>query len=339
MRFVVFGAGAIGGVVGLRLAQHGHDVSLIARGEQLEAIRAGGLRLNSPEDTVHLHPPVYAHPSDVPWQKDDVVLMTMKSQDTEGALEALARHAPSTVRVACLQNGVENERLALRQFEHVYGVYVWCPTEYLQPGVVDASYAPVTGILDVGRYPSGLDAFAGELSSVFRSSTFYSEPRPDIMKWKYRKLLSNLGNAIDALCGDAARGSAIVAEVKREGVECLAAAGLEFTSDEEGAPREKSLPLRKIEGRARQGGSTWQSLARGRRTTECDYLNGEIVLLGRSHGIATPVNALLQKLARDAAEQGIPPGSMPIQDLERLVLTWNASRSPVRRYLDGAVNV
>src|SRR4051794_16962518 len=98
MRFVVFGAGAIGGVVGGRLAQHGHDVVLIARGEQLKAIRSGGLRLDSAEESVHLHLPVFEHPSEVSWQKDDVVLMTMKSQDTEEALDALSLFAPANTR-------------------------------------------------------------------------------------------------------------------------------------------------------------------------------------------------------------------------------------------------
>ena len=47
MRFVVYGAGAIGGVIGARLHQHGHEVVLIARGAHLEAIRARGLRIES----------------------------------------------------------------------------------------------------------------------------------------------------------------------------------------------------------------------------------------------------------------------------------------------------
>ena len=63
------------------------------------------------------------------------------------------------------------------------------------------------------------------------------------------------------------------------------------------------------------GGSTWQSLARG-HSLEVDYLNGEIVLLGRQLGIATPVNAALQRVANAAARAGARPGSMTLAELE-----------------------
>lgn len=54
MRFVIFGAGAVGGVVGGRLAQHGHDILLIARGRQIDAIRAHGLQIESAESVARV---------------------------------------------------------------------------------------------------------------------------------------------------------------------------------------------------------------------------------------------------------------------------------------------
>ena len=68
---------------------------------------------------------------------------------------------------------------------------------------------------------------------------------------------------------------------------------------------------------ARGGGSSWQSLQRGTGTIETNYLNGEIVLLGRLHDVPTPVNALLQRVANDAARRKLPPGSMLASDLLR----------------------
>ena len=65
-----------------------------------------------------------------------------------------------------------------------------------------------------------------------------------------------------------------------------------------------------IPGRERGGGSSWQSLARGTGNIESDYLNGEIALLGRLHGVPTPVNALLQRLAAEAAARRDPPGQL-----------------------------
>jgi 2-dehydropantoate 2-reductase len=74
-----------------------------------------------------------------------------------------------------------------------------------------------------------------------------------------------------------------------------------------------------VEGTTRPGGSTLQSLVRGATTLEGDDLNGEVVLLGRLHGVATPVNAMLQRLARQLVAERIPPGSLPLAELERLV--------------------
>src|SRR4051812_44007515 len=90
MRFVVYGAGAVGGVVGARLAQHGYDVVLIARGTQLDAIRADGLTIESPDEVVRLSLPAVSNPSQISWSNGDIVLLTMKSQDSEAALESLA---------------------------------------------------------------------------------------------------------------------------------------------------------------------------------------------------------------------------------------------------------
>jgi 2-dehydropantoate 2-reductase len=318
MRFVVYGAGGVGGVVGARLAQHGHAVELIARGKHYEAIRERGLRLESPDGVEHLNLAVFDHPARITWTKDDVVFLAMKSQDTFLALEDLASVASPDTPIVCLQNGVANERMALRRFANVYGVCVYCAAGHLAPGVVQAWSVPMTGILDIGRYPSGVDALAEDVAAVLRDATFHAEVRADIMRWKYRKLLMNLGNAAEALCGAAARGSAIVSEARREGTRCLTAAGIPCVSEEEedeAARREKRLELRPIDGQKRPGGSSWQSLARATRSIEADYLNGEIVLLGRLHGVPTPVNQLLQRLAKEAALEGRPPGSTSLEEL------------------------
>ncbi|HLK44528.1 MAG TPA: 2-dehydropantoate 2-reductase N-terminal domain-containing protein, partial [Acidimicrobiales bacterium] len=89
MRFVIFGAGAIGGVLGGRLHQHGADVVLIARGAHLDAIRAAGLRLQDPDGEVTLPVAAVGHPRDAALREGDVVVLAMKSQDTAAALDAL----------------------------------------------------------------------------------------------------------------------------------------------------------------------------------------------------------------------------------------------------------
>src|SRR2546428_7498390 len=94
MRFVIYGAGAIGGVIGARLHEHGHEVVLIARGEHRRAIERDGLRLETPEGAATLRIPVAGHPSEFDLRiADDIVVLAMKSQDTAGAPRRLARCA------------------------------------------------------------------------------------------------------------------------------------------------------------------------------------------------------------------------------------------------------
>ncbi|MGH2758102.1 MAG: ketopantoate reductase family protein [Actinomycetota bacterium] len=316
MRFVVYGAGGIGGVAGARLHQSGHDVLLVARGAHFDAIRGNGLRLQSPEEDVTLEIPVVDHPSAVDWRDDDVVFMAMKSQDTLAALHALAETAPTSISVVSLQNGVANEGQILRFFPNVYGICVMCPTNYLTPGVVQGYSSPVTGIFDIGCYPDGLDETAQAISTALSRSTYVSEPRPDIMRWKYGKLLMNLGNGIDALCGPAARDTDLYRIVREEGARVLRAAGIDFVdADEDRERRGEIMRIRPIEGRRRGGGSTWQSLERGLRTVETDYLNGEIVLLSRLHGVPAPLNELMQRLTVQGARDGVAAGSVPPDEI------------------------
>jgi 2-dehydropantoate 2-reductase len=310
MRFVIYGAGAIGGVIGARLHQNGHDVALIARGEHARTMQRDGLVLESADEVVTLAVPAHAHPSEVDWRPDDVVVLAMKSQDTRAAVEALADLAPASIAVACAQNGVANERMALRCFADVYGVWVMCPATHLEPGAVQANAAPISGILDLGRYPAGVDDRCAAIATALASSTFVSVPRPDIMRWKYAKLLANLGNVVQAAFVPS-EASARVAHLARvEARECLDRAGIDYASGEEDrARRGDHLQQRPIAGQTRGGGSTWQSLARGAPRLETDFLNGEIVLIGRLHGVPTPVNVALARLGHDLARQGAAPGA------------------------------
>lgn len=316
MRFVVVGAGAVGGVVGARLAQHGHDVSLVARGDHFEAIRTDGLRVLDPERETTLRLPATDDPSTLDIGSDDVVLLAVKGQDTEAALATLLTAAPPDVTVACLQNGVTNERRALRRFDHVLGVVVMLPAGFYEAGTVIAYSSPVTGILDVGRYPAGVDERAEALAHAWNTSGFVSEVRPDVMRWKYRKLVMNLTNAAEAACGPEARFGELASMALAEAEECFAAAGIDVaTEDEDRERRRDVLQLEGVGDVAWKAGSSWQSLARRTGTIEADELNGEIVLLGRLHGVPTPANALLQRVAHRLARDRAEPGTLSEADL------------------------
>ena len=312
MRIVVLGAGGIGGTIGARLHQGGYDVALIARGAHGEAVRARGLTFAAPDERRTLHLRVYADPAEVTWTPDDVVVLAVKSQDTERAARALVAAAGPGVPVVAAQNGVANERTLARWFGRVHGLCVMMPTEHLEPGVVIAHSAAATGILDLGRFPSGTDDVDDALASAFRDSRCESVARPDIMRWKYRKLLNNLGNAVQALCGtdlDSEDALAALHLLTAEAERAFAAADIDPVGEaEDDARRGDHLRLEPVAGAVRGGGSTWQSLARG-SGVETDHLNGEIALLGRLHGVPTPANARIQALMTEASTQGARPGA------------------------------
>jgi 2-dehydropantoate 2-reductase len=315
VRFVVYGAGAIGGLVGARLHERGHAVTLVARGEHLRAIRARGLVVDSPDGRVTVPVPAVERPPGL--GPGDVVLLTTKSQHTVDALAGLAA-APRSLPILCLQNGVANERRASEHHANVYGGCVMCPATHLEPGVVVAHRSPVPGILDVGRYPCGVDPTVTAVVAAFHDAGFAAEARPDIMRWKYAKLLANLTNAIEVIAGRGRRSGALAARARAEGVACLDAARIAYASEAEDRARRAELGPGPVGGSAR-GSSSWQSLERRTGDVETDDLNGEVVALGRRHGIPTPVNETLQRLATELARRRSGPGAMSEDELARLV--------------------
>jgi 2-dehydropantoate 2-reductase len=320
MRFIIYGAGAVGGSIGARLFEYGHDVVLVARGDHYEAIAADGLTLESPTGRITLPIPVVDHPRHLDFGDDDVVMVAVKSQQTAAVLDALAPVMPPSTPLVCAQNGTANELAALRLFPNVYAVPVVCPCVHLEPGVVKLYSSPISGVLDIGRFPSGVDEVAESVASALSASTFSSYARPDIMPWKWAKLLLNLGNAVEALFGPSYRGGPIGEWARAEGKACLHAAGIAYVpDDEERARRNSHLRPTLLDGQERPGGSTWQSLARATGDIEVDYLNGEVALLGRLHGVPTPVNDLLQRQADEMARRGTPPGSISEEEFLALL--------------------
>jgi 2-dehydropantoate 2-reductase len=106
-------------------------------------------------------------------------------------------------------------------------------------------------------------------------------------------------------------------EVRREAERCFEAAGVPFESpvafDERSRQRHRQSPL---PAGVRNLGSSWQSLQKGLGSIEADFLNGEIVRLGRVHGIPTPYNEVLQEVSNAMAAERAKPGKFTAEDLE-----------------------
>ncbi|MCH8161342.1 MAG: ketopantoate reductase family protein, partial [Chloroflexi bacterium] len=281
--------------------------------------------LESASETAQLQITAAGSPAEIDFQDGDAVLLTMKTQDTEAALDQLRAAAGASVPVFCAQNGVENERLAVRRFHNVYGITVMLPAAHMEPGVVRSHASNKSGMLDLGRYPSGSDAVAQAVADDLNASDFSVIVHDAVMRWKYAKLLGNLGNALQAACGFGADYGDIYAVVRDEALACYRAAAIDCADADEVRERRDGVLGFAPNGPRRQGGSSWQSLARGTGSIETDFLNGQISLLGRLHNVATPVNSALQHIAARLVREGAQPGSLTPDDVRSEIATLTHS--------------
>ncbi len=326
MRVIVYGAGAVGSVIGGRLHQGGTDVVLVARQAHAGAIAERGLALRTAQGTDVVEVAAISSIGQLKPSEDDVVIITAKTQDTAQIHAEVFDWNPDAA-VVCGTNGVEHERQALRRFSRVYGMVIHLPAQFEKAGEVTALCAPTNAILDVGCYPVGVDQTAEELASLIDASPrLLSEADDDVMTKKYGKLLVNLGNIADAACGIAGRRAAVVAAAIEEGRNVFRAAGVRSEQSpervehykERAATMQFDIPV----GDTFVGGSTWQSLVKGASTLETDYFNGEIIMLGRLHGAATPTNEFLQRYAARLLRGEIPAGSVTPDQLD---VEWQVS--------------
>ena len=326
MRYVVIGAGAIGGTIGGRLAQHGHEVVLVARGAHADRLADHGLRLLTPTGPVEVHTAVASSPADVALDPDDVLVLAVKVQDAPGLLAEWSAApvgdgtAGELLPVVCAQNGIEGERLALRWFRRVVGMCVFLPATHLEPGIVVSQGSPVSGGLVLGRYPRGRDELVEQIAGDLAASGFATGTSEDVMAAKRGKLLENTGNALDAVCRPGEGWDELRDALREEGAAVLAAAGLAALGRFEALPQLAEVGFRHaaVAGVDRMGSSSWQSLQRG-GSVETDWLNGEVVRLGREAGVPVPVNEALQVLAERSARCGTGPRAFGVADVQALV--------------------
>ena len=319
---VVFGAGAIGSLVGARLQESGVSVSLVGRRAHIDAIQANGLLVKGP-DRSRL---VQLRAATVLADAADIILLTVKSQDVQDACRTIARLG-SDATVVTMQNGVRSDREAAEILgrHRIVGCVLNISATYLEPGVIEQN---TRELLQVGApFPesaSRVDPVLAVLSPSLRT-----ERVPDIGRARWTKLMANLNNAIMAITGlpigKALRHPGLtrlsIATI-REGVRTAQLGGFGFDQSRRArtfrlmATLPLSISYRVFGGKlagnfppdSTYGPSTLQSLQRG-SSSELDYLNGEIVTLGERIGRPTPYNRGLLDAGRQvfATHQHLTP--------------------------------
>ncbi len=155
------------------------------------------------------------------------------------------------------------------------------------------------------------------MAAAFEAGNIAAFVIPDVMASKYGKLLLNLHNIVEAALGRGVETKAIDTLLRAEAEAALAAAGIAWREVGAGDPRRKALMgEREVAGIDRPGGSSTQSLVRGTGSIETDWLNGEIVLLGRLHGVPVPANAFFVGLSQRLLREGAKPGDLSLADVE-----------------------
>lgn len=340
MRIAIIGAGAIGSYLGARLAQHGHEVIAQGRAEHVAAINANGLivrALDGSAERVALR--AVTALTEAPDFTPELILLTVKTQDVAEACAGLVSIAPAAP-IVTFQNGLRADEIAGEVVgrARIVGGVVMCAVAYLRPGEIEAQFP---GWLTVGAAWDRPDARVRRLAEVLRDAapTFIT---PNLRGARWSKLISNLNNGLCAATGlslpalaRSPLGRRLSLALMREGIAVARAQGVRLDHGLHGlsprmlrenpsaalvavlqgvmpsllgvlpAPLARATLLAAAHsrlGRLPVRGSTWQSIARGRQT-EIEYLNGEISRRGLDLGVPTPVNDLVTRAVREAADR------------------------------------
>ena len=291
MRIAVMGAGSVGGCLGGLLAKAGNDVSLIARGEHLEAIRANGLKVvHSGGEFV-----VEVKATDDPVQVGpvDLVLFTVKTHQNRHTISTLRPLMGQETSVLTLQNGVEShEQLgAVLGSQNILPGAFWASSQIEAPGVIS-----VTGDIRIsfGEIDATESLRALDIRTMFREAGIETEISPDPMQVLWRKFI--LLSAVSGMASAARtrikelRGSPDARKMFCEAME--EALTLGRTKDINLADGLVQESLEFIEGFPDFQNSMHADYESG-RPTELDALSGAVVRLGRQVGVPTPVHSFL----------------------------------------------
>ncbi|MBI4474442.1 MAG: ketopantoate reductase family protein [Acidobacteria bacterium] len=285
MKVLILGAGAVGSYYGGRLAQAGHDVILLGRRAHVEAIQASGLVIDSRitgRQVVCLRAAERAESN----EKPDLVLVTVKSYDTEESARPFREVVDERTTILSLQNGIDNHEIASRVLGRpVYPSVIYVGVRITAPGVVE----------HVTRGEITLPEKLAPLVDVFQSAGILAKTSDNILGMVWNKLLLNAScNALGMIAGcsfgalaasPAAR--EVIAGAVNEIVRIAAARDIRLPVAD---PVEQVFKMAESLG---PGLSSMLQDHRAGKRTEIEALNGVIVRLGKEHGIPTPYNATL----------------------------------------------
>lgn len=306
MKFLIYGAGAIGCFQGGFLAHAGHPVTLFGRRQRMAEIRGHGLRVDGIFGSVHIPDiPVSWEISQISEQTFDVILFCVKAFDTENSLEDLSRLVKPGTLVVSLQNGLGNVEQIVSRIgaEHTVAGRIITGVFMPQPG-----HARVTVTADATR----IGPVAGgpsmerveEVAKILSNAGLPTVAAPDVFKFIWAKVLYNSAlNPLSAILsatygelGENPHTRRVMDAVIDEGFTAASLEGVPLFRQHPDEYRkifyENEIPLTSA-----HRSSMLQSIEKGQRT-EIDSLNGALVAIGRRHSVDLPVNATLTRIIK-----------------------------------------
>jgi 2-dehydropantoate 2-reductase len=171
--------------------------------------------------------PAFTTPAQINFRQTDVVFLCVKSQDTEGAIRELYSVVKG-IPVFCFQNGVRNEEIVSKYFTRVYAVMVKAGSVFTKYGEVITRSKP-PGRFVIGLYPDGTDVLVESVATKLRNAGYDVMVTPEVMPYKWGKLMDNLNNAVGAITNATGEeANRIVHAAQNEGKEILAEAGVRW---------------------------------------------------------------------------------------------------------------
>jgi 2-dehydropantoate 2-reductase len=304
MKFAVFGAGGVGGYLGARLADAGHEVHLIARGDHLAALQSSGLRVASIAGDTSVDPPATDDPAEV--GPCDYVLFCVKSYDTREAAAALGPLLGDDTAVVSLQNGVDNESWIAEEVgaDHVVGGVAYIFSTIADPGVVEHTGGParfVYGELD-GERTDRIEALDEALSSCAGvEAVLADDVRVELWR-KFCLICAQAGMTATTRLplGEIRETEASWTMYRRLMEEVSAVARAEGVDLPEAVVDEWCEFVRDLD--PEMYSSLHYDLTHGKRL-ELDALHGSVVRHAGSVGVAVPMNEAVHAILRPWAER------------------------------------
>jgi 2-dehydropantoate 2-reductase len=291
LRIVIFGAGGVGGYFGARLATAGNNVTFVARGAHLDAIRKHGLRILSPLGDLEIAT-VNAVENVAHVVEADFVLLAVKLWDTEAAAPQLSSLAQRGAAVISLQNGVQKEQLLLKHLpsRSVMGGVSYISAAIEEPGVI-RHFGPIQNLV-FGELDGARSRRSMALYAACQEAGVGARISDDIEREIWEKFVFLVGlSATTATIRQPIgpirtnpRTRSFLLDVMQETVNIGRASGIRLAEDfaESRLAFCDGLPADML-------ASMYQDLVRGNRL-ELPWLSGAVVALGQQKGLTTPCN-------------------------------------------------